>query len=71
MNELTTEEICTILTKIKLKREVRERLRALRADKAAIDLQIDAAQQELTGLASTQAEEDVYDAIVEVLDNLG
>lgn len=71
MNEFTTEEICTILTKIKLKREVKERLRLLRVNKADIQLQIDAAQQELEGIASTQAEEAVYDAILDALNNLG
>ena len=65
-----TQEVCVVLSKIKLKREVKERLRVLREQKTTIQFQIDAAQQELDGLSSTQAEEDVYDAVTQVLDTL-
>ena len=65
-----TQEVCVVLSKIKLKREVKERLRVLRAERTTIQLQIDAAQQELDGLLSTQAEEDVYDAVTRVLDTI-
>lgn len=70
MNIFTMEQVCVILSKMKLKREVKERLRLLQLQKTDIQLQIDATQQELQGLKSTQEEEDVYDAIKQVLDTL-
>jgi hypothetical protein len=70
MNKYTTEELCNLIMRIKLRREVVENIRLLQADIDNLQLSIQAKKQELRDLRSTDEEEAAYDAVVTALSNL-
>ena len=70
MNKYTTEELCNLIMRIKLRREVVENIRLLQADIDSLQLAVQAKRQELRDLKSTDEEEAAYNAILEALQNL-
>ncbi len=67
--QYTTEQLAIILAKVKLHRSLLQRKTALENDRSALDLNIEALDQELGLMSVSDEENTVYDAIMNVAIN--